>query len=370
MAARERGEGGVKARDLWPEMSTTGNLFAAAKLAAAGKRFRPDVAAFLLNLEEEVFRLRRELLDCSYRPGAYRSFLVEDPKPRVISAAPFRDRVIHHAFTRIVEPVFERRFTKDSYACRKGMGTHAALERARSAIQRSPFVLKADVVRFFPSIDQEILTRLLSRAIADEDVLRLAGVILAGFRTEGNDAYFDGDDLFTPFERVRGLPLGNQTSQFFANVYLNPLDHFVARHLKPAAYVRYVDDFLVFADSKEQLEEERSAIEAFLGRLRLRVHPRKNRIYRSRDGVTFLGWRLFPNRTRLVRSNVTAFRRRLLALSRRYSDGRAAWGDVSQRIASWQGHAAWGNTFHAREALLSEATFQRSSLFSLPGNAA
>jgi len=351
-------------------MSSTRNLFAAAKLAAMGKRFRPDVAAFLLNVEEEVFRLRRELLEGTYLPGPYRSFLVEEPKPRLISAAPFRDRVVHHAFTRVVEPIFERRFTKDSFACRKGMGTHAALERARSAVQRYPFVLKADVVRFFPCIDHVILEGLLSRTIGDDDVLRLAGLILSGFRTEGNDAYFEGDDLFTPFERVRGLPLGNQTSQFFANVYLNPLDHFVARHLRASAYVRYVDDFLVFGESREELENARDEIEAFLGRHRLRIHPRKSRTYRSQDGVTFLGWRLFPERTRLVRRNVIDFRRRVRRMQGDYATGRTSWAEVRLRISSWQGHAAWGNTHRLREALLEEATFQRVDLSSLPGNAA
>jgi RNA-directed DNA polymerase len=319
---------------------------------------------------EEVFQLRRELLDGSYRPGPYRSFLVEDPKPRVISAAPFRDRVVHHAFTRVVEPIFERRFTKDSFACRKGMGTHAALERARSAIRRHPFVLKADVVRFFPSIDHRILMELLSKAIADERTLWLAGMILGGFQTEGNDAYFEGDDLFTPFERVRGLPLGNQTSQFFANVYLNPLDHFVSRRLRPAAYVRYVDDFLLFSATREETEKARVEIEGFLGSLRLRVHPRKSRVYRSRDGVTFLGWRLFPDRTRLVRRNVVSFRKRLRRMQNDYAERRGRWASVEQRIASWQGHAAWGNTFRLREELLSQATFQRNPPSSPPGNAA
>lgn len=359
----------MRVRDLWPEMTSTRNLFAAAELAAKGKRFRPDVATFLLNLEEEVFQLRRELLGGDYLPGPYRSFLVEDPKPRLISAAPFRDRVVHHAFTLVVEPVFERRFTRDSYACRKGMGTHAALERARSAIQRHRFVLKADVVRFFPCVDQEILRGLLARVIADEDVLGLAGSILAGFRSEGNDAYFDGDDLFTPFGRLRGLPLGNQTSQFFANVYLNPLDHFVARRLRPPAYVRYVDDFLVFGDSREGLEEARSAIESFLGRLRLRVHPRKTRVSRSQDGVAFLGWRLFPDKARLVRRNLVEFRRRMRGMQDDYAAGLLRWEDAASRIASWQGHSAWGNTFRLRAELLSQATFQRGSESSR-GNAA
>jgi hypothetical protein len=153
-------------------------------------------------------------------------------------------------------------------------------------------------------------------------------------------AYFPGDTLFTPFERPRGLPLGNQTSQFFSNLYLNRFDHFVLRDLRPGAYCRYVDDFLIFHESKEFLQETRQQVENYLLTLRLTLHQGKSRIYRSQDGFTFLGWRIFPTHRRLVRANVVRFERRLRARQRDYEAGLITWDEVAQRVASWNAHAA------------------------------
>ena len=143
--------------DLWSSLTSFEYLLAAAENAARGKKRRPDVAAFVMNLEWEVLQLRRELLDGSYEAGPYRTFAIEDPKPRQISAAPFRDRVVHHALTQVLEPVFERRFSKDSFACRKGLGTHKALARAREGARRYKYVLKCDIRKYFASIDHQIL---------------------------------------------------------------------------------------------------------------------------------------------------------------------------------------------------------------------
>lgn len=222
---------------LWPEIVSFSNLLHAAEKAAAGKRTRPDVAAFLLDLEAEVLQLQRELAGSSYTPGPYRTFTVRDPKPRLISAAPFRDRVVHHALTQVVEPVFERRFSSASFACRVGLGTHAAVERAQRGARDFPYVLKCDVRKYFASIDHAILKDLLARAVKCATALDLAGRIIDGSNPQPDaTVYFPGDDLFTPQQRRRGLPLGNQTSQFFANVYLNPVDQLLQRHWRPGEY--------------------------------------------------------------------------------------------------------------------------------------
>ncbi len=344
---------------LWPRLICFPNLLQAARRAAAGKRQRPDVAQFLMNLETELFRLQRELADSSYQPGPYRTFPVTDPKPRLISAAPFRDRVVHHALTQVLEPIFERRFTRDSFACRQGLGTHRALARARVGAAKNPFVLKCDIRKYFPSIDHEILMNLLWRVVKCDPTLQLARKIIAASNPqEPLTAYFPGDDLFTPLERRRGLPLGNQTSQFFANVYLNPLDHFVARELRPAAYVRYVDDFLLFGDSKDRLNGMRGQIESFLFGLRLTIHRGKSRVYRPQDGVTFLGWRLFPDRARLVRGNVVRFRRRMRSLQDACAGGRLDLGEVRERVRAWIAHAAHGETWKLRSQLLGQFAFR------------
>ena len=178
--------------------------------------YRPDVARFLLNLEPDVAGLQRQLTQGSYVPGEYRTFVIKEPKRRVISAAPFRDRVVHHALTRVLEPVFERRFTSDSFACRKGFGTHKAVARAKAGCEQSRYVLKCDVMKYFPSVDYAILKELLRDVIKRQPTLELAGRIIDGSNPQTPAAnYFERDDLFTPFERRRGIPLGNQTSQFF-----------------------------------------------------------------------------------------------------------------------------------------------------------
>jgi retron-type reverse transcriptase len=338
--------------NLWPELVSFGNLLEAARRGAAGKRTRPDVASFLVNLETELFGLQRELIQGYYRPGPYRTFTIHEPKPRMISAAPFRDRVVHHALTQILEPLFERRFTRDSFACRAGMGTHRALARARLGAGRHVYVLRCDVRKYFPSIDHEILLDLLGRVTKCERTLELAGRIVAGSNPqEPVTAYFPGDDLFTPLERRHGLPLGNQTSQFFANVYLNPLDHFVARRLRPPVYTRYVDDFLLFADDKRALGAMRREIAGFLATLRLRLHRGKSRIYRCADGFPFLGWRVFACRARLARPNVVRFRRRMRGMQTACAQGQASAADIQQRIRAWIAHAAHGETWKLREQI-------------------
>ena len=343
---------------LWSELTSLLNLFDAAGRAAAGKKARPDVAAFRANLEPELYRLRRHLIDGSYRPGPYHTFRIVDPKPRLISAAPFRDRVVHHALTNIVELVFERRFIPYSFACRAGFGTHKALAHARRACARYSYVLKLDVQKYFPSIDHQILEGLLARVIHCPDTLRLIELIVASSNPqEGVLHYFPGDTLFTPHERRRGLPLGNQTSQFFANVYLNPMDHMIVRNLRPGAYARYVDDFLLFSDSKEHLQEMHRQIREFLYRFRLTLHPGKSRVHRCRDGFPFLGFRLLPTHARLVRPNVVRFRRRLRRLHADYHAGLIDMETVNQSVRAWIGHAMHGDTWRLREQIFEAFPF-------------
>jgi retron-type reverse transcriptase len=341
----------------WPELTSLPNLFDAARRAADGKKSRPDVAAFRANLEPELYRLQRQLAGGSYRPGPYRAFRILDPKPRLISAAPFRDRVVHHALTNMVEPIFERRFVPYSFACRAGFGTHKALAHARRACARYSSVLKLDVQKYFPSIDHLILEDLLARVIHCPDTLRLIKLIIASSNPPEEPQYFPGDTLFTPHERRRGLPLGNQTSQFFANVYLNPMDHMIVRNLRPGAYARYVDDFLLFSDSKEQLHEMHRRIREFLYGFRLTLHPGKSRVYWCRDGFPFLGFRLFPTHSRLARPNVVRFRRRLRRLHADYHAGLIDRNAVNQSVQAWIGHAMHGDTWRLREQIFEAFPF-------------
>ena len=212
--------------DLFSGIASFAALEAAAQRAARGKWRKPGVAAFLARLEREVLRLERELLSGVWRPGRYVEIAVRDPKPRTVSAAPFRDRVVHHALCAAIEPLFERGFVFDSYANRRGKGTHRAVGRYERFRSRFAAVLRCDIFRYFPAIDHEILKADLRRRIRCQRTLRLVDAIIDGSNPqEPVDRYYPGDDLFTPFERRRGLPIGNLTSQPFANVYLDRLDH-------------------------------------------------------------------------------------------------------------------------------------------------
>ena len=230
---------------LWDRLTSFSNLCLAYKKAARGKRGKAAVAAFEFDLETNLFDLQAELKSGHYQPGAYTSFLIHDPKRRLISAAPFRDRVVHHALCNLIEPLFERQFIFDTYANRVGKGTHRALDRATQYLRRFRYVLPLDICQFFPAIDHAILFARLSRTLHDPRVLDLCQRILRSGQdvlvAEYQMTYFPGDDLFAA-HRPRGLPIGNLTSQFWANVYLNDLDHFIKRHLRVPGYVRYVDD--------------------------------------------------------------------------------------------------------------------------------
>ena len=164
--------------------------------------------------------------------------------------------------------------------------------------------------------------------------------------------------------------VGKTYDLVLANVYLNPLDQVISRELRPNVYVRYVDDFLLFSDSKERLHEMRARIEDELCRLRLAMHPRKSRVYRAVEGVTFLGWRVFPDRTRLVRGNVARFRRRVRLLQAQYAEGVMKWDDVSQRVRAWIAHAAHGNTWRLREQLVGQSAFRRGRAVTSCGSCA
>ena len=218
--------------------------------ASRGKRGHGNVAMFEHHLEDNLADLRDELMTDRYRPRGYTSFFVHEPKRRLISAADFRDRVVHHALCNVVEPLFEPTFLAHSYANRKGKGTHRALDRVQHLARRFRFVLQCDIRQFFPSLDHALLRDQLARRVTDRRMLAVIDLILAGGAGVLDEAYdmvfFPGDDLLATV-RPRGLPIGNLTSQFWANVFMDPFDYFITRELGCRGYVRYVDDFLMFA---------------------------------------------------------------------------------------------------------------------------
>lgn len=332
----------------WP------NLLLAYRKAARGKRGQAEVAAFEHRLEDRLTELRQELLAGEYRPGGYRSFAVHEPKRRWISAAPFRDRVVHHALCNQIEPIFETSFSDASFANRCGKGTHRALDRAQELAQAHPFVLQVDVQQFFPSIDHQILRTLLAARLADERVLAIVDRVLesgGAIHTEAyRMVYFPGDDLFA-VNRPRGLPIGNLTSQFWANVYLDPIDQRIETELRGGAYVRYVDDLLLFGASKAELWVWLRALRTGFDRLRLTIHrgahPRP-----VAEGFPFLGFTVSPQRRRLKRRKGVHFRRKLRAQVERWKAGALLAGSVRASLQGWLNHVRFGDTAGLQRAVL------------------
>lgn len=346
-------------RNLYPQVYDFDNLYRAYRKARRGKRDRPEVIEFENNLEFELIQLQDQLLQQSWQPGHYRQFTLYERKPRRISAAPFRDRVLHHALCQVLEPIWERRFIHDSYACRYGKGTHAALDRCTYFLRRYRYCLQCDIMRFFPSMDHDILLAQIQHYVRDPALLELCETIIdsgAHIHPPHDGAWlFPGDDLIAQM-RAKGLPIGNQTSQFWANVYLHALDEFVKRELRCPAYLRYCDDFLLFADDKKTLHEWRAAIENFLMSLRLRIHPNKTSVHPVTRGTAFLGFTFYPQYRRLNRANGVRFQRRWRHLLGAYQHRRIGRRLLDARLRSWIAHSEHGDTWGLRRALISSQT--------------
>jgi RNA-directed DNA polymerase len=338
---------------MYTQLCSWDNLLLAYRRASLGKRGQPPVAAFEHRREDNLIQLSQELLDQTYRPGAYYSFYIHDPKRRLISAAPFRDRVVHHALCNLIEPLFERSFIADSYANRIGKGTHRALDRCQYFARRYRYVLQLDVRQFFPSVDLIILRDILARKLDDPSVLWLVERILesgAGVLSDEYDmAWFPGDALWDAL-RPRGLPIGNLTSQFWANCYLNPFDHFVKRELRCGGYLRYVDDLALFAADKRTLWEWRDAAVERAARLRLTFHPAAQPRPVS-EGIPFLGFVIFPTHRRLKRRKGLAYRRRLEQLLSGYAAGKMPLARVTASVQGWVNHVRFGDTWGLRRAM-------------------
>lgn len=311
------------------------NLLEAWREFVRGKRKRKDVQEFELRLMDNVLALHRDLREKTYSHSDYEAFTISDPKPRSIHKASVRDRLLHHALYRILYPFFDRTFVADSYSCRKGKGSHKALNRFRALSYnvshnhtRTLWVLKCDVRKFFASINHTRLIRILEQRIPDRDILWLLSNIVNSFHAK---------------EEGVGLPLGNLTSQLLVNIYMNEFDQFVKHTLKCKAYIRYADDFVLLSRDREELKRLLSRIEAFLRNdLHLELHPDKVSIRTLASGVDFLGWVHFPDH-RVLR---TTSKRRML---RRIKEGEGK----EESIQSYLGLLTHGNSYTLRAQVTS-----------------
>jgi RNA-directed DNA polymerase len=321
----------------------------------------PAVAAFNHDLEGNLLALQDALLSDAWTPGPFTSFFVTDPKRRTISAAPYADRVVHHAVCRVVAPLFERTFIFDSYACRTGKGSHAAVDRLTTFMRRGDYVLQLDIRQFYPSVDHEVLKTLLRRRVTCPRTLYLLDLIVEHGAGSAGVSPAHRDEAGETPALPAGLPIGNLTSQWYANIYLDALDHYVKETLSHRLYLRYMDDMILAGDDKAMLWAARDAIVAFLTtRLHLTLHLTKQWIHPASAGVDFLGYRVFPDHRRLLRASGYRFQRRLRAFQRAYAAGDMPLDAVSQRVSAWLGHAQHADTYGLRSALLGGAVFSRA----------
>lgn len=346
--------------NIYPQIIEFENLFLAHRKAQKGKRFKENVLEFNANLEQELFKLQKELTIKTYQPGKYRTFYVEDAKRRLISAAPYRDRVVHHALCNLICPIFEKTFISDSYANRVGFGSHKALAKFTQFARSSVYVLQCDISKYFASVDHQILKSLLHSKLKCSDTLWLLEEIIDGSNDQKSPLdYFPDDNLLTPLQRRKGIPIGNLTSQFFANVYLNGVDHFIKEKLKIKKYVRYVDDFALFSDEQEFLAVARKEIEQYLVNLRLKIHPIKSQLFKTNHGANFLGFRIFPDKIRVRNENLRRTRKRIKHLQIEYAQGKIEWKQIHQSMQSWFAHLDHGDTWMLKQKIFSDLVFTR-----------
>ncbi len=332
------------------------NLFRAATLARRGKSRRPDVETWWHHRESELGRLSQEMSAGTWRPGGYRTFFIHEPKRREISAAPFADRVVHHALCLRLAPLLQRRFIARSYSCQVGKGTQLARDCCRQLVNRHRYVLKCDVWKFFPNLDHASISRLLARDVRCGGIMALCGHILASHRTgpELPAALFPGDDLLTAVERPRGLPIGNLTSQLWGNLALDPLDRWITEQQGHGSYLRYTDDFLLFSNDKGQLWDLRAGIVEQLAAVRLRLAEPKSRLLACREGVPFCGFLFRPG---LQPRILGATKRRFEARRERYTAERD-YARLTQAVRAWYQFSEEANSAGLRRAY---ATPRRSS---------
>lgn len=334
----------------WP------NLMQAWKQAAKGKRGGASAAAFEYKLADNLLALQQELLEGTYKPGGYTHFYIKEPKLRKISAAPFRDRVVHHALCNVIEPTFEKLFIPDSYANRVGKGTHKAVDRLQYFCKKKRYVLRLDIVKHFPSIDHAILLDNLSAQVRDPKICHLMKVIIDSgqgiFGDECDGYLFPGDDLIS-LCRPKGLPIGNLTSQFWSNCYMHSLDCFIKRELACKYYLRYVDDFALFSDSKAELWAWKLAIKDKLAELRLRFHEHSAQVIPVSHGVPWLGFVIYyPNHCKVKARKVVHTSRKLNSQFKAYQNNEIDFLAFDECVKGWINHVRYADSWGLRKHVL------------------
>lgn len=322
--------------DLFARVYDFSNLELACRKAARGKRYHAEILQFTANREENLIDIQNHLMWKTYSQGPYRFFTVTEPKRREIAALPFRDRVVHHALNNVLEPILDKRFYYHSYACRKGKGLHEASATLQKWIRHNSYggqkvyVLKCDIKSYFQSIDHAVLKEALRRVVKDDDLMWLTDVIIDSTGTEV------------------GIPIGNLSSQLFANFYLDALDKFVKEEIRALYYIRYMDDFLILSRDKDFLRDAWRAIDDFVAdKLHLALNP-KTTIVCAKNGIDFCGYRHWADHTKVRKRSVKSIYRAI----RGYERGAIPPERFDRVLQSWLGHIAHADTYHLKQSVL------------------
>lgn len=330
--------------NLWGEVIDWENLHRSFLRARQGKRYAGGVLRFQSKLEENLTQIQNQLMWYQWRPGRWHEFVIKEPKVRLIQAPPFTDRVVHHALVDVVSPLFEKKFIADSYACRFGKGFHAASGRLQQFVRKTPggYVLKADIASYFPSIHHDTLMDILARTIRDTDVLWLCCMII---KRSGLDD--------------QGIPIGALTSQMFANIYLDQLDHFIKDQLGVKCYCRYMDDFVIIDPDKSRLWDLLSDIDDYLQhRLRLNLNP-KTDIFPTNRGIDFCGYRVWSTHILPRKRIMKRARKSLKRMAILCSAGLLSVADFRERLMSFLGYAKHCSSWASVANILQESKIRR-----------
>ncbi len=349
-------------KNLYPKVYNLSNLILAWRKARKGKTRKEYVKEFEKNLVKNLLTLYKELKEGTYKPKPLTVFIIRDPKTRRISKAEFIDRIVHHALFRIIEPIFDKNFIYDSCANRKNKGNLFAIKRfdkfkrkvsnngkiLKNNFQDTNFVqgycLKADIKHYFDEVNHEILLSIIKRKISDNLLINLIEKIV---RTQNEERERDNSLCL----KGKGMPLGNLTSQFFANIYLNELDYFIKHELKAKYYIRYVDDFVILHSSKEQLEEWKEKINFFLKeKLKLELHKDKSKIIPLSKGIDFVGFRNFYHFKLLRKRNIRKMKSKL----NRLREKKLKVKEFAQSFQGWRAYAKWASSSKLKSKFIEE----------------
>lgn len=341
-------------KNLFQQIVSSENLFAAWDKFRVDKRHKKDVQVFEFKLEQNIFQLHRDLATKQYRHQPYTGFYIRDPKVRHIHKASARDRILHHAVFQVLNPIFDKTFIPTSFSCRIGKGVHRGVLEMERMIRaesrnftRPCFALKCDVQKFFDSIDHQIMLSILRKKISDEDTLWLLREIIESFTAKQANL----------FDR-QGLPIGNLTSQLFANIYMNEFDQFAKNKLRLHRYARYTDDFVIISTDKQYPHNIIDSIRAFLeSALKLKLHPKKISIRACHQGIDFLGYVALPYH-RLMRTKTRKrIFRKLKARISQYRSGSISETTLSQSLQSYLGVLSHANTHQLSQNLQNQYWF-------------